>query len=288
MKGIVLAGGTGTRLAPSTQSFSKQLVPVFNKPMAYYPLSVLMLADIREILIITTSADAHLFKTLFKNGEDFGLDITYAVQDKPNGIAEAFLIGSNFIGEDDVCLILGDNIFWGRDFSKSLYRAKDNVENGYATLIGYQVSNPSQFGVLEVDSKNRIKSIEEKPLAPISNLVATGLYFYSHHVVSEAKKINMSNRNELEITDINKSYLRQNKLMVEVLGRGFSWIDTGTPDALLEASNFVRSVEKHQGYMIACLEEIALNKGWVSPSQMRTYLNHKPKNDYYTYIDKLL
>lgn len=288
MKGIVLAGGSGTRLSPTTGSISKQLLPVFNKPMIYYPLSVLMLADIRDILIITTPEDEVLFERLLGNGEQFGVKLSYMPQQEPNGLAEAFILGESFISQDDVCLVLGDNIFWGRDFTKSLQRAKKNVDDGFATLFGYQVSNPSQFGILEVDGSNKIISIEEKPTKPKSNIAATGLYFYNRSVVGEAKMISPSTRGELEITDLNNRYLKKNQLMVELLGRGFSWIDTGTPDALLEASNFVRSVEKHQGYMIACLEEISLRKGWVAPQKMTAYLKHKPKNPYYQYISEII
>lgn len=262
MKGIILAGGTGSRLFPTTLSTNKHLLPIYDKPMIFYPLSVLMLADIRDILIITTGNDQERFHSVLKDGQDYGLTIQYAVQENPRGIADAINIGRKFIGKENVALILGDNIFYGQGFVQKLKYAKLNLKG--ATIFGYQVNNPEQFGVVEFDDSNTIKSLKEKPKNPNSKWVATGLYMYDNSVIERIKNLKPSNRGELEITDLNNSYLEQNNLKCELLGRGFAWLDAGTPDNLLEASEFVRTLERRQGFKIACLEEIALNKGWVS------------------------
>ena len=262
MKGIILAGGTGSRLFPTTLSTNKHLLPIYDKPMIFYPLSVLMLADIRDILIITTDNDQERFYSVLKDGQDFGLTIEYAVQENPRGIADAINIGRKFIGKENVTLILGDNFFYGQGFVEKLKHAQSSLKG--ATIFGYQVNNPEQFGVIELDDTNAIKSLEEKPKNPKSKWVATGLYMYENSVIEQAKNLRPSNRGELEIIDLNNFYLDQNKLSCELLGRGFAWLDTGTPDNLLEASEFVRTLERRQGFKIACLEEIALNKGWVS------------------------
>jgi len=262
MKGIILAGGTGSRLFPTTLSTNKHLLPIYDKPMIFYPLSVLMLADIRDILIITTGNDQERFHSVLKDGQDFGLTIQYAVQENPRGIADAINIGREFIGKENLALILGDNIFYGQGFVQKLKDAQSNLKG--ATIFGYQVNNPEQFGVVEFDDSNGIKSLEEKPKNPNSKWVATGLYMYDNSVVERIKNLKPSNRGELEITDLNNFYLDQNNLKCELLGRGFAWLDAGTPDNLLEASEFVRTLERRQGFKIACLEEIALNKGWVS------------------------
>lgn len=262
MKGIILAGGTGSRLFPTTLSTNKHLLPIYDKPMIFYPLSVLMLADIKDILIITTGNDQERFHSVLKDGQDFGLTIQYAVQENPRGIADAINIGRKFIGKENVALILGDNIFYGQGFVQKLKYAKLNLKG--ATIFGYQVNNPEQFGVVEFDDSNTIKSLKEKPKNPNSKWVATGLYMYDNSVIERIKNLKPSNRGELEITDLNNFYLEQNNLKCELLGRGFAWLDAGTPDNLLEASEFVRTLERRQGFKIACLEEIALNKGWVS------------------------
>lgn len=262
MKGIILAGGTGSRLFPTTLSTNKHLLPIYDKPMIFYPLSVLMLADIKDILIITTGNDQERFHSVLKDGQDFGLTIQYAVQENPRGIADAINIGRKFIGKENVALILGDNIFYGQGFVQKLKYAKLNLKG--ATIFGYQVNNPEQFGVVEFDDSNTIKSLKEKPKNPNSKWVATGLYMYDNSVIEHIKNLKPSNRGELEITDLNNFYLEQNNLKCELLGRGFAWLDAGTPDNLLEASEFVRTLERRQGFKIACLEEIALNKGWVS------------------------
>ena len=266
MKGIVLAGGSGTRLYPITKGVSKQLLPVYDKPMIYYPLSVLMLAGIHEILIITTPHDQQSYMKLLGNGSDFGVQLSYAVQETPDGLAQAFIIGENFIGDDSVCLALGDNIFWGQGFSPNLIDAAQR-EYG-ATVFGYQVKDPERFGVVEFDDKGRVLSIEEKPENPKSNYAVTGLYFYDKQVVEVAKSVQPSERGELEISCVNQAYLERGDLHVEVLGRGFAWLDTGTHESLLEAAMFVETIEKHQGYKIACLEEIAFNNGWLSQSEI--------------------
>jgi len=262
MKGIILAGGSGTRLNPITQGTSKQLLPIYNKPMVYYPLSVLMLAGINEIAVITTPFDNEAYKRLLGDGSRYGISIKYLIQDAPNGLAEAFIIAEEFINEDQSCLCLGDNFFYGYSFQDKLANAR-KLQSG-ALIFGYRVSNPEQFGVVEFDEDNKILSIEEKPTKPKSNYAATGLYFYDEHVCDIAKTITPSPRGELEITEINKIYLERNQLSVEVLGRGYTWLDSGTYDNLLEASQFVQTIEKRQGFKIACLEEIAYRNNWIS------------------------
>ncbi|HRR62506.1 MAG TPA: glucose-1-phosphate thymidylyltransferase RfbA, partial [Paludibacteraceae bacterium] len=252
MKGIVLAGGSGTRLYPITKSISKQIIPVYDKPMIYYPLSILMLAGIREILIISTPQDIHLYERLLNDGSDFGLKIEYAVQPSPDGLAQAFIIGENFIGNENVCMILGDNIFYGYDFSKQLKEAAQ-LEDG-ALIFGYYVNDPQRYGVAEFDSEGNVLSLEEKPEHPKSNYAVTGLYFYSNDVVEKAKQLKPSKRGELEITDLNRLYLNENRLKLKIMGRGMAWLDTGTHDSLLEASNFIATIENRQGLKIACLE----------------------------------
>lgn len=286
-KGIILAGGSGTRLYPLTSPLSKQLLPVFDKPMVYYPLSTLMLAGIKEILIITTPHDLPLYRKMLSDGSNLGINIKYAVQEKPQGLAQAFIIGEEFINKDNVCLILGDNIFWGQGFTKILRTASKRKEG--ATIFGYAVKDPSSFGVIEFDKKGRVISLEEKPLKPKSNYAATGLYFYDKNVVEIAKKIKPSLRGEYEITALNNEYLKRGKLNVENIGRGFAWLDTGNPESLLNASNFVETVQKRQGYMIACLEEIALSNGFISKKQLKNNLPEYPSNCEYTkYLRSLI
>ena len=267
-KGIILAGGTGTRLYPITKGISKQLLPIYDKPMIYYPLSVLMLAEIQDILIITTPEDQSAFKRLLGDGTNFGINLTYAVQKAPDGLAEAFIIGEEFIDSNDVCLVLGDNIFYGQGFGEKLLNITRKKSG--ATIFGYQVKDPGNFGVVEFDKQNHVISIEEKPTHPKSNYAVTGLYFYDNQVVEMAKKVKPSTRGELEITTINQLYLDQGALQVEQLGRGFAWLDTGTHETLLAASQFVETIETRQGYKIACLEEIAYNNGWLTESQLMT------------------
>lgn len=286
MKGIILAGGSGSRLYPITQGVSKQLLPVYDKPMIYYPLSVLMLAGIREVLIITTPQDVNSFKRLLGDGKDFGVKLNYEVQPNPDGLAQAFLIGEDFIGSDSVCLALGDNIFYGQGFSPKLKKAVEC--NKGATVFGYQVKNPERFGVAEFDKENKVISIEEKPENPKSNFAVTGLYFYDNSVVSIAKNIKPSARGELEITSINQEYLKRNELNIELLGRGFAWLDTGTYGSLLEAAHFVETVEKRQGYKIACLEEIAFNNKWINERQLLEQAKKLNKNCYGQYLTSLL
>ena len=267
MKGIVLAGGSGTRLYPITYGVSKHLLPVFDKPMIYYPLSVLMLAGIKEIMIITTPIDIASFKRLLGDGSEFGVKLTYAVQKSPDGLAQAFILGEDFIGEDPVCLILGDNIFYGQGFSLKL-RQVANRSTG-ATVFGYQVKDPERFGVVEFDRDQQVTSIVEKPRNPRSNFAVTGLYFYDNDVIQIAKDVRPSERGELEITDINQAYLERGLLNVELLGRGFAWLDTGTHESLFEATSFVQVIENRQGLKIACIEEIAFENGWLSADQLR-------------------
>ena len=286
MKGIVLAGGSGTRLHPITRGVSKHLLPVYDKPMIYYPISVLMLADIRDILIITTPQDLSSYKRLLGDGRDFGINFSYVIQDKPNGLAEAFILGEDFIGDDNVALILGDNIFYGQGFSPTLQVAKSRKSG--ATVFGYAVKDPGRFGVVEFDANKRAISIEEKPLKPKSNMAVTGLYFYDNSVVEIAKSIKPSDRGELEITSINDIYLKQGNLNVEVLGRGFAWLDTGTHESLLEASHFVQTIELRQGYKIACLEEIAFSKGWLSVDELAKAAKKMGKNGYGDYLQELM
>jgi len=279
-KGIVLAGGAGTRLHPITKAVSKQLLPVYDKPLIYYPLSVLMLAEIREILIITTSQDQHNFKNLLGDGADFGINLQYAEQEKPNGLAEAFLIGEKFIGNENVCLVLGDNIFYGQGFKTFLNTAKERV-NG-ATIFGYQVTEPERFGVVEFDDQNKAVSIEEKPKRPKSNFAVTGLYFYDNKVIEIAKQVQPSKRDELEITDIIQKYLEEDELYVEDFGRGFAWLDTGTHESLMTAGQFVQVIEARQGLKIACLEELGYRNGWISREKLIEVasLSKTPYEDY--------
>ena len=289
MKGIILAGGSGTRLYPITMGVSKQLLPIYDKPMIYYPLSVLMLAGIREVLIITTSNDSDSFKRLLGNGSQFGIEISYTVQPSPDGLAQAFILGEDFIGNDDVCLVLGDNIFYGQGFTPKLKHAVENAKNGQgATVFGYQVKDPERFGVVEFDENLKAISIEEKPAKPKSNFAVTGLYFYDNSVVKMAKQVEPSPRGELEITCLNEMYLGQGKLNVEMLGRGFAWLDTGTHESLLEAAQFVETIEKRQGYKIACLEEIAFNNGWLSKQELKELAKPFLKNSYGHYLIALI
>ena len=286
MKGIILAGGSGTRLYPITQGVSKQLLPVYDKPMVYYPLSVLMLAGIRDVLIITTSEDQNNFQRLLGDGSQFGIRLEYLVQNKPEGIAQAFIIAESFIGDDNVCLVLGDNIFWGQGFSPLLLEAARECSG--ATVFAYKVHDPERFGVVEFDESLVVLSIEEKPNLPKSNFAVTGLYFYDNDVVEIAKGIMPSERGELEITEINHVYLNKKRLKVQVLGRGFAWLDTGTHDSLLEAGQFVATIEKRQGFKIACLEEIALQKQWLTTSELKSNLYLSRKTSYGSYVLDLI
>jgi glucose-1-phosphate thymidylyltransferase len=282
MKGIVLAGGSGTRLHPITHSVSKQLLPVYDKPMVYYPLSVLMLAGIREILIITTPEDNASYRRLLGDGEQFGIRLAYAIQPRPEGLAQAFIIGADFIGGEPVCLVLGDNIFFGQGFSPKLRQASARLRG--ATVFGYQVKDPQRFGVVEIDAQMRAVSVEEKPALPRSHYAVTGLYFYDTDVVDIARRVRPSARGELEITDINQEYLQRGDLHVEVLGRGFAWLDTGTHESLLEASMFVHTIERRQGFKIACLEEIGLNQGWLDVAAVRSRAAQIAKSEYGGYL----
>ncbi|MDQ2109550.1 MULTISPECIES: glucose-1-phosphate thymidylyltransferase RfbA [unclassified Vibrio] len=288
-KGIILAGGSGTRLYPITMGVSKQLLPVYDKPMIYYPLSVLMLAGIREILIITTPEDQASFQRLLGDGSQFGIALEYAVQESPDGLAQAFIIGEEFIGDSSVCLVLGDNIFWGQGFRPKLQQAVANANNGQgATVFGYQVKDPERFGVVEFDDNKRAISIEEKPSQPKSNFAVTGLYFYDNQVVKLAKEVQPSARGELEITCLNEMYLKRNQLNVELLGRGYAWLDTGTHESLLEAAQFVETIEKRQGYKVACLEEIAYSQQWLSTEQVSARAELMAKNGYGQYLQSLI
>ncbi|QIO10190.1 glucose-1-phosphate thymidylyltransferase RfbA [Acinetobacter lanii] len=284
-KGIILAGGSGTRLYPITMGTSKQLLPIYDKPMIYYPLSVLMLAGIREILIITTPEDLPNFEKLLGTGEQLGIELSYKVQPSPDGLAQAFIIGEEFIGHDNVCLILGDNIFYGQHFDDQLKRATAQQQG--ATVFGYYVTDPERFGVVDFDADGKAQSIEEKPKKPKSNYAVTGLYFYDNKVVEIAKSILPSKRGELEITDVNNAYLNNDQLHVEVLGRGFAWLDTGTHESLLEASHFVQTLENRQGLKVASLEEIAFNNGWINKKQLKQRGEYFKKTSYGQYLLKL-
>ncbi len=286
MKGIVLAGGSGTRLHPITKGISKQLLPIYDKPMVYYPISVLMLAGVREILIITTPEDLQSFKRLLGDGRDFGIKLSYEVQPSPDGLAQAFTIGESFIGNDNVCLVLGDNIFYGPGITPRLQAAAQRKKG--ATIFGYQVKDPERFGVIEFDDRNKVLSIEEKPKVPKSNFAVTGLYFYDNDVIEISKRIKPSTRGELEITSINKAYLEKGNLHLTQLGRGFAWLDTGTHESLLEASAFVETIEKRQGYKIACLEEIAYNKGWITKDTLKRAAESLIKTGYGKYLLSLI
>lgn len=288
MKGIILAGGSGTRLYPITRGVSKQLLPVYDKPMIYYPLSVLMLAGIRDILVITTPEDNEAFKRLLGNGSDFGINLQYAIQPSPDGLAQAFLIGEEFIGKDSVCLVLGDNIFYGQHFSTILKESAEYANNKGATVFGYQVKDPERFGVVEFDENFKAVSIEEKPAKPKSNYAVTGLYFYDNRVVEFAKQVKPSARGELEITTLNEMYLNDGTLNVQLLGRGFAWLDTGTHDSLHEAASFVKTIEHVQNLQVACLEEIAWRNGWLSTEQVEQFAKPMSKNEYGQYLLRLV
>ena len=287
MKGIILAGGSGTRLYPITKGISKQLIPIFDKQMIYYPLSVLMLAGIRDILVISTPYDLPGFKRLLGTGEDIGLNISYAEQPSPDGLAQAFIIGEDFIGDDDACLVLGDNIFYGAGFSALLKDSVEAAKNGKASVFGYYVNDPERYGVAEFDDKGNCLSIEEKPEHPKSNYAVVGLYFYPNSVVKIAKNIKPSERCELEITTVNQEYLKQKNLKVRTLQRGFAWLDTGTHDSLSEASTFIEVIEKRQGLKVACLEEIAFKKGWITSDQLKELAKPMIKNEYGQYLLRL-
>lgn len=285
-KGIILAGGSGTRLYPITKGISKQLLPIYDKPMIYYPLSVLMLAGIREILIITTPEDIESFKRLLGDGSTFGVELSYAIQPSPDGLAQAFIIGEDFIGQSNVCLVLGDNIFYGQGFSAMLKQALARKHG--ATVFGYQVKDPERFGVVEFNQNKCAISLEEKPKQPKSNFAVTGLYFYDNDVIQIAKQVKPSDRGELEITTVNQMYLERGDLNVELLGRGFAWLDTGTHESLLQAAQFVETIEKRQGYKVACLEEIAFNNGWLTSAKILEIGQSMRKNDYGQYLISLV
>lgn len=285
MKGIILAGGSGTRLYPVTKSISKQIIPVYDKPMIYYPLSVLMLADIREILIISTPHDIHLYENLLGDGSDLGITLKYAIQPSPDGLAQAFIIGDEFIGNDSVCMILGDNIFYGFDFSRTLREAAQ-LKDG-AIVFGYYVNDPERYGVAEFDADGKVLSLEEKPTEPKSNYAVTGLYFYSNDVIQKSKGLKPSKRGELEITDLNRLYLEEGRLKMQLMGRGMAWLDTGTHDSLLEASNFISTIENRQGLKVACIEEIAYRYGFINREQLLLLAEPLKKNHYGEYLIKI-
>ena len=288
MKGIILAGGSGTRLYPVTKGVVKQLLPIYDKPMIYYPLSILMLAGIKDILIISTPRDINRFKDLFKDGSYLGINIEYAIQEKPNGLAEAFIIGESFIGNDNVCLVLGDNLLYGEGLQDLLLKSKNIVKRENKSVVfGYYVNDPKSYGVVEFDKNGSVLSIEEKPLKPKSNYAVIGLYFYTNEVVEIAKNVKPSDRGELEITSINQEYLKKQQLKVELLGRGFAWLDTGTHENLLEASNFIQIIEKRQGLKIACIEEIAYRNGWISKENLIELGKQLIKNNYGKYLLKV-
>ena len=287
MKGIILAGGSGTRLYPITKGVSKQLLPVYDKPMIYYPLSVLMLAGIKEILIISTPEDLPNFEKLLGSGEDLGIQLSYKEQPSPDGLAQAFIIGEDFIANEDVCLVLGDNIFYGYGFSETLQNARKNVEEGKSTVFGYYVNDPERYGVASFDNNGIVTSIEEKPESPKSNYAVVGLYFYTNDVVQIAKTIKPSHRGELEITTVNQEYLKRNDLKVQLLGRGFAWLDTGTHDSLMEAGQFIETIEKRQGLKVACLEEIAYGMKYINKVQLNKLAEPLKKNGYGQYLFKL-
>jgi glucose-1-phosphate thymidylyltransferase len=285
MKGIILAGGSGTRLYPITKSISKQIIPVYDKPMIYYPLSVLMLAGIKEILIISTPQDIHLYENLLGDGSNLGIQLVYAIQPSPDGLAQAFIIGESFIGNDSVCMILGDNIFYGFDFSRTLREAA-KLKDG-AIVFGYYVNDPERYGVADFDTDGKVLSLEEKPEDPKSNYAVTGLYFYSNDVVAKAKSLKPSKRGELEITDLNRLYLEEERLSMKIMGRGMAWLDTGTHDSLLEASNFIATIENRQGLKVACIEEIAYRYGYISKEQLLQLAGPLRKNHYGEYLFKI-
>ncbi|WP_096017512.1 glucose-1-phosphate thymidylyltransferase RfbA [Campylobacter lanienae] len=288
MKGIILAGGSGTRLYPNTITLCKQLLPIYDKPMIYYPLSVLMLSRIKEVLIISTPKDITRFQELFGDGSWLGMNIEYCVQNSPDGLAQGLILADGFVGSDDMAMILGDNVFYGQGFTHMLHQAKNDAKNGFATIFTYHMKNPQAFGVVEIDGDGKVLSLEEKPSNPKSNFVATGLYFYDNSAIDIAKSIKPSARGELEITDVNIEYLKQNRLKAQGLGRGFAWLDTGTHDNLLEAGNFVQTIELRQGYKIACIEEIAFNNGWIDEEMLLKRAKILDKSGYGSYLRGLL